>query len=634
MSQGLKELYDVEQLINFEKIKSILENQKEKKILCFGGGTAGEILMKQLLYQYNIICFLDNNEELFGKKISGVEIQSPESIKQMKQGTFFILILSKHVRAITQQLESYGLVDGKDFIDIYKEFNKYFAVKKFQVYTESYIDFINRIPSDIFDNITEKEPEKHIGVVTIASMVALQSWYAVTLYLMAKYKGCHVTLIVDNLSAFDEELYFPEHHEITTLYTNHVITILQNRFHNIDVCYINDDSPVAELSDEDIAEAKRLAKVTTAWQAPRWDEMDDVPTDEMEKCFFGILERNMKIIKRFFQMHSFDLINVISALHKHRGLYMWEGSRYHMQVSSYDGVGGNKTTVCATNYPCSHAHDVVRMVKEDFLDSQSRSEIVKLAKQDFTERIRATFEDGGYNFQYTASLAENQKIYDVILPLNINFDAACLGQDYLFESEGQWIFDTIDFILKETTASVMIREHPATHIEIYKEFDIISYETDIKQKYEDNPRIYFCAADAPVNTYRMIEKCKVVLPYSSTVGVEAVLLGKPVITHTNAYYSKLDFAYHANTKEEYFAYIKMALNNVLEPLSYRIEDVYIAYWSSRNISLKSIFREIEDEWVNYSLCELLDMPDVNDIFDVLFNSIPASYLNYKKLVEG
>ena len=99
----ISELYDAESQIDFGKIVTILDRYVNKDIYCFGGGSAAEILTKQVLYKYKLAGFLDNNSSLWGKKIDGIEVKNPECITNLRKGKFVILILSKHLNAITQQ---------------------------------------------------------------------------------------------------------------------------------------------------------------------------------------------------------------------------------------------------------------------------------------------------------------------------------------------------------------------------------------------------------------------------------------------------------------------------------------------------------------------------------------------------
>lgn len=628
MNEKIKELYDAESQINFEKIEKLIQKHAHKKIYCFGSGSAAEILCKQPFFENNIKGFLDNNKALWGSKIHEIEIMSPQIIEHLERGKYIILILSKHLSAITKQLCIYGLEEEKDYIDIYSEFAAYYRIKKFQLSAGKYLTFLEQIPKEMFIDIKHKN-DNHIGVVCIVSMVDWETWYAITIFLILHAMGYKVTLIMDNLKSFDDFIYFNKHSEIAKIYTDYIVQYISEKFEDLDIRFLNEQEK-EDITQEDIKEIQRLVKINLTWQNPKTDELRGVSKEEREKKFEHILRDNMAIIKSFFNYNSFDTINVITALHKSRGLYMWEGLRHKLRVSSYDGAGKG-TTLCATNYPCSHHYDNLKIITEKMFDEMTRNEIVKITKKDFEERIHVTSDTEGYNFQACDQAEENQKFYDVIIPLNVNCDGAAIGQDRVFHTEREWLFRTIDFILKETDASIMVREHPAAFITDFRYFALERYEEEINCRYAGNDRVFFCSGDKSINTYRMIEKSKLVLPYASTIGLEAVLLGKPVITHTKVYYSNFDYIYNAIDEREYFELVKSAISDTLYIKNYCEDEKWIALNNLLNTSLKTEFRETTDVWMDYSFNELIQSDCVRKMVQTFARGVPMSYLNSKEL---
>jgi len=79
-----------------------------------------------------------------------------------------------------------------------------------------------------------------------------------------------------------------------------------------------------------------------------------------------------------------------------------------------------------------------------------------------------------------------------------------------------------------------------------------------------------------------VENAKVVLPYVSTIGVEAAALGKKVIMESDAYYAGYDFAPQAISRKDYYHQIieSMQLSNSA-PLESSIEDSLIIYYFSQ-----------------------------------------------------
>lgn len=626
MRKEIEDLFEVESLINFSKIEQILNNNKGKKIFCFGGGSAAEILMNQLLFKYDIEGFLDNNSLLWDKKIHGVRIRNPKEVLNFNKEDIFVIILSKHLKAISEELDGMGLEVGKNYIDIYQSFASYFRTKKFQASAEKYLDFIDKVTKEDFKMTRESE---HIGVVCITSMVDWETWYPITIFLILKSMGYNATLIMDNMYSFDDVIYFEEHAITAKKYSDYIINYLLEKIPDLDIRFL-DKSKKSNLDKQDFAEIDRLVELNLLWQNAKYDEMDNVEFEKREKIFKNVLVENEKVIKAFFAENKFDSLNVITALHKSRGLYMWEGKRYNMRVSSYDGAGLDMGSLYTTDYPCSHAYDISKVINEKMLDDKLRDIIIKLAKEDFNNRINATSSDKGYNFQPVSNVNKSQRFYDVIIPLNVNCDGAGIGLNCAFANEMEWIYSTIDYIIENTDASIMVREHPAIASCDWVECRLDSYGDEIDRRYGKTGRVYFCQASEKINTYRMIEKCKVVLPYSSTIGVEAVLLGKKVITHTKVYYSLLDFIYSAKTKDEYFSLIKGAVDGSIIEKKYDVGDAYIAYFGLRKLIAETEFRETTDVWMKYSLKELLEVEGVKDMMAAFAEKVPLNYANFLK----
>lgn len=614
------DVFDKNTLIDFDKIKKVIEKYEGKKKIFFGSGTAAELLMDNLLSNYEIECFLDNNKALWGTKIGNAEIRSPEYLKQLSKGDYVVFIVNRYIQAISKQLEEIGLEYNIDFIDLYQEFLPYFRVGKFEKSTVKFKNFIERIPEDTFKNIAIKH-EQHIGVICGASMAAFQTWYPMAIFLLLKYMGYNVSLIMDNMYSFDDLVFFNRHSEILKHYTDYIIQIMKERFVDIDVRYINPEDK-AELDETDLQEIERIIKYNLIWQNARRDEMLHIDVKDREELYRTILKDNLTSIKAFFEKNKFDSLNVISGIHKSKGLYTWEGKRYGIRVSNYDGSGVGHSTLCATNHPSGHHYDIIRMIKEDMLDETTRDEIVEKVTKIFQNRINATREQGEYNFQLTSEVSKNQKYYDVVMPLNINCDSAALGLDRVFANEKEWIIETVDYILNNTNAAIIIREHPSVITDIWKNTCMVRHGEVINKLYNTD-RVYFCSGNEAINTYRMIEKCKVVLPYTSTVGVEAALMDKAVITHTNVYYADLGFVYNAKSKEEYFSLIKAAVEEKIQVKKFDKDIPYIALYDILNCTVKTEFLEFLDGWMDCTLEELVKLDGVENLIKIFGDGTPT-----------
>ena len=162
------------------------------------------------------------------------------------------------------------------------------------------------------------------------------------------------------------------------------------------------------------------------------------------------------------------------------------------------------------------------------------------------------------NFQVVSKASSDRHVkVDILFPLNILWDAASLGRNQFFDSPFYWLRDTIDFLLNSTDAVVGVRQHPRERV--FKQFGTGDKLGEyLIKRFGHHPRFYFISCDEKINTYLLIENCKIVLPYTSTVGIEAAMMGKTVILESNVYYNNQPFVLTARSKEDYFQKIKKA----------------------------------------------------------------------------
>lgn len=618
-----KRIYDAQQHIDIKYIEDILLKNKGKKVICFGGGTAAEILMKKLLYRYEVYAFLDNNQELWGTGIFGIKICPPSVLEELK-GDCVVLILSKHVNAIRKQLEEMGLREGKEFFDIYNKFLAYFRIKKFEGYAKAFEQFLRSIPDNLFDKIPIKS-EKRIGIVCIAEMIKTVTWYPMAQCVLLRYRGYSPTLIMDHLRSFDDYIYFDGISEAARAYTEYILRLLREKCPGIEICYI-DETQKAPLDHEDIKMTQTYAPVVVKWLDSRRDEVF-VPEDPARiRIAEDILQGTMQSIQAFFQSHKLDTINVYTGIHRHRCVYDYIGHKYGMRVSTYDGEASG-STLYETDGVSGHSGDIPKVIEGSYFSEKEREKLLKLSEDNFKKRRYGTIEDGGYCFQ-TVKASRIEKKADVVIPLNISWDSAALGLDNIFENEIDWLKQTLQFIMENTDAVVMIREHPAQRLSTEFLYVNLEEELDILSEYPE--RILLMKADAEINTYQYMDACKVVLPYSSTAGLEAAMMGKPVIVHTNVYYK--DYVYKAYDRDDYFMKIKEWLEQEAQTPDYD-DRIWLVYIYQMHHGIRTHFNECVDGWMRLSLQQLNEMQGVNEIIHIIAEGIPAIYFHIKRVIE-
>jgi hypothetical protein len=140
-----------------------------------------------------------------------------------------------------------------------------------------------------------------------------------------------------------------------------------------------------------------------------------------------------------------------------------------------------------------------------------------------------------------------QKPTDIVVPLNYRLDTAAMCRQRLFPSVNEWMRALVNWAQSHPDTSIVFRQHPCEKIPAYRSKEDYSWISE-----RSSPNIRFIAAEDSVNTYDLLASCRVVLPYSSRVGIEGGVFGKSVVLAAHAYYENMAFVQVASSKEEYF----------------------------------------------------------------------------------
>ena len=130
---------------------------------------------------------------------------------------------------------------------------------------------------------------------------------------------------------------------------------------------------------------------------------------------------------------------------------------------------------------------------------------------------------------------------------------------------------------------------------------------------------------------------KVVLPHTSTIGIEAAFLGKPVVIGTSVYYEDFGFVQRPATRDEYFAKIADALAGKIVVSEEQRAAAGCAYFLTQRCTLiRSQFnphREQLVEWVTQEPEAIWGMPETADLRTALLTRQPLSMIRYRRLAS-
>jgi hypothetical protein len=136
---------------------------------------------------------------------------------------------------------------------------------------------------------------------------------------------------------------------------------------------------------------------------------------------------------------------------------------------------------------------------------------------------------------------------------NILWDSAVLGRHRAFSSMTEWLTAVVEHAARSSDRQLVIRIHPA-------EVRLEMRET--RQRVGDFMKTHFpilpsnvrvIPPDSPLSSYTLMRLCRVGMVYTSTVGLEMALQGKPVIVAGQTHYADKGFTYQADNVEDYIA---------------------------------------------------------------------------------
>jgi hypothetical protein len=149
----------------------------------------------------------------------------------------------------------------------------------------------------------------------------------------------------------------------------------------------------------------------------------------------------------------------------------------------------------------------------------------------------------------------------VLLAPNVFGDSATLGRQIFTKSLSEWLERTVGYFTRRPDVQLVIRIHPS---EVRFPYGT-SMADVVKQTLPTLPEhIHLIAAEAPVNTYDIVEIADLGLVYTTTVGMEMAMSGVPVVVTGFTHYRGKGFTLDPNSWDDYFDTLDRALASPAE----------------------------------------------------------------------
>ncbi len=348
------------------------------------------------------------------------------------------------------------------------------------------------------------------------------------------------------------------------------------------------------------------------------------------------LARSLPRIRSALARADLDCLVVPGGIYGTSGLFLAAAREQGCRVATFD-VDRHTAQICVSGIAAQHA-DVPRAFAALWNSGEeARAQAMTVARAEFTRRTESV---DRYGFQMVPARGDGNGNGDgdgdevaAVIPMNVEWDSAALGRHVNFTDTIDWITSTVTTILEEDCGTVIVRQHPSERRPQQRSrLDIASI---LQDRFGGDPRLRFVAADDPANTYDLLRNARLVLPFVSTIGIEAAAMGMPVLVAGDCFYDDLGFVWSAGSRDEYFYLLRRGLRGELPPLAHQSDRAWICYYlAAVQNRIWTDFNTHPDDfwtWCRRAPDSLFAEPETADILEAIDRDIPVSLLRHQRL---
>lgn len=133
---------------------------------------------------------------------------------------------------------------------------------------------------------------------------------------------------------------------------------------------------------------------------------------------------------------------------------------------------------------------------------------------------------------------------------NVIFDTSQVHANTIFPQMFAWLDLVLEIIRTHPETLFVIRAHPDEMREGKQSRESVQ-QWVIANGIDQLPNVMFVPSDAPLSSYELIRRSKFVLVYNSSIGLEATLLGVPVLCGGKARYTQYPTVFLPPTPQDY-----------------------------------------------------------------------------------
>jgi hypothetical protein len=244
-------------------------------------------------------------------------------------------------------------------------------------------------------------------------------------------------------------------------------------------------------------------------------------------------------------------------------------------------------------------------IPEDFQLSQAQDQQLD---EYLSKRFQGDFSMAGVQFWpemagLDADLVEKMGTFRQVVPIftNVIFDTSQPHANVLFQDMFLWLDKVLSVIKSHPETLFVIRAHPDESRPGKASQE--SVEEWVRDRdLEALSNVVFVGPDEYFSSYEMIQKAKFVMIYNSTIGMEASIMGAPVLCAGKARFTQLETVFFPKSQAEYFDQLRdfLKAEEVTAPDRHRINARRFLYYQLYRTSLPfDCFLEPDGIWPGF-----------------------------------
>jgi hypothetical protein len=225
-----------------------------------------------------------------------------------------------------------------------------------------------------------------------------------------------------------------------------------------------------------------------------------------------------------------------------------------------------------------------------------------------SNRFKGNFSMAGVEFWpemqgLSAELVEKMDAYKQVVPIftNVIFDTSQPHANVLFKDMFTWLDDVLAVIKAHPETLFVIRAHPDESRPGKASRESVM-EWVQKNQIEALENMVFFSPDDYFSSYEMIKRAKFVMIYNSTIGLEASVMGAPVLCAGKARFTQLKTVFFPASKAAYFQTLSefLAVDDIQIPDEHRKNARRFLFYQLYRTSLPfDRFIEPDNIWPGY-----------------------------------